>query len=70
MWNRYPGGLNLDLSFSPSLSKYPFYYYPNKIAKTKYTAVVMVTKPALMGTTPVIKLLKELAKAPRLSKVR
>ena len=70
VWNRQPGGLTFDPSFSHSLSDYPFYRHGNRNYTYNYTVVVSCTKPALKGTSPLIRLIKGLSKSPRMSKVR
>ena len=69
VWNRHPGGLNFVPSFSPSLSDYPFYRHGNQNHTTNYTIVVSAFTPALKGGSPLIRLIKGLARAPHLSKV-
>ena len=69
VWNRPPGGLNFVPSFSPSLQDYPFYRHGNLNCTTNYTIVVSCSRPALKGGSPLIKVIKGLSRAPRLSKV-
>lgn len=71
VWNHAPGGLALYPDFSPHLLDYPF-YNPQRVTRlnaTNFTVVITCMRPALKGSSPLVRLVKSIAPAPHLDKV-
>ena len=71
VWNHSPGALAFYPEFSSHPLDYPF-YNPTRVSHVSgrnYTAVITCNKPAQRGSSPLIKLVKSIAAAPKLSKV-
>lgn len=71
VWNRPPGALAFYPEYSPHLLDYPFYdpIRVSQLSGRSYTVVIACNKPALRGSSPLIKLIRNIASAPHLSKV-
>ena len=71
VWNRPPGALTFYPGYSPHLLDYPFYdpIRVSQLSGRSYTVVIACNKPALRGSSPLIKLIRNIASAPHLSKV-
>ena len=70
-WLSLPGGLFFQPSFSNDMLDYPF-YQPLQVPRPsvlQFTAVIQCSQPALKGSSALLKLIRNLATTPHLSKV-
>jgi hypothetical protein len=70
IWTHFPGGLVADPVYSHKLSDYPFYSSLEFSQSVNYTAIILATRPAPMGNSSLVRLLKNLcSNLPHLSKI-
>lgn len=69
LWNTGPGAPYMMLEFSDALLDFPFFYRQlNAAPVDKFTAVIYATSP-VMSSSPLFRLLKNVAKSPYVHKI-